>query len=161
VVVAVGLTLVELLAADDVKLPGVMATLVAPLATQLNLLLDPEVILEGLAANEVMVGFPVAFTVTVAVDVTDPAALVAVSVYVVVAAGLTLMEPAAAAEVNVLGVIAMVVAPLVAQLNVLLDPEFIVAGLAVNELMVGFPVVFTVTVAVDVTDPAAFVAISV
>jgi hypothetical protein len=44
------------------------------------LLIAPEVILEGLAVKEPIVGFPVVFTVTVSVDVAEPAALVAVSV---------------------------------------------------------------------------------
>jgi hypothetical protein len=80
---------------------------------------------------------------------------------VVVAVGLTLVEPLAAVEVNVPGVIPILVAPLVAQLNVLLAPEVILEGLAVKELIVGFPVVFTVTVSVDVAEPAALVAVSV
>jgi hypothetical protein len=80
VVVAVGLTLVEPLAAVDVNVPGVMARLVAPVVAQLNLLLSPEVILEGLAVKEMIVGLPVVFTVTVSVDVAAPVALVAVSV---------------------------------------------------------------------------------
>jgi hypothetical protein len=80
VVVAVGLTLVEPLADVDVNVPGVMARLVAPVVAQLNVLLEPEVILEGLAVKEPMVGLPVVFTVTVNVDVAEPTALVAVSV---------------------------------------------------------------------------------
>jgi hypothetical protein len=80
VVVAVGLTLVEPLAAVEVNVPGVIPILVAPLVAQLNLLLAPEVILEGLAVKELMVGLAVVFTVTVSVDVAEPAALVAVSV---------------------------------------------------------------------------------
>ena len=79
-VVAFGLTLVEPLADVEVNVPGVMARLVAPLVAQLNLLLAAEVILEGLAVKELIVGFPVVFTVTVSVDVAEPAALVAVSV---------------------------------------------------------------------------------
>jgi len=56
----------------------------------------------------------------------------------------------------------MEVAPLVAQLNVLLEPALMLAGLAAKELMVGLPdAATTVTVAVEVTDPAAFVAVSV
>ena len=62
-------------------------------------------------------------------------------------------------DVNVPGVMAIVVAPLVAQLSVLLEPELIVAGLGVKELIVGG--VLTVTVCVEVTEPAALVAVSV
>jgi hypothetical protein len=80
VVVVVGLTLVEPLAAVEVNVPGVIPILVAPLVAQLNLLIAPDVILEGLAVKELIVGFPVVFTVTVSVDVAEPAALVAVSV---------------------------------------------------------------------------------
>jgi hypothetical protein len=81
VVVAVGLTLVEPLAAVEVKVPGVMTMLVAPLVAQLSVLLVPEVMLVGLAIKELMVGrLGGGITVTVAVAVTEPVALVAVSV---------------------------------------------------------------------------------
>ena len=79
--VAVGLTLVDPLAVVEVKVPGVMAILVAPLVTQLRVLLEPDVMLVGLAVKELIIGLlGCALTVTVAVDVTEPAALVAVSV---------------------------------------------------------------------------------
>ena len=79
--VAVGLTVVEPLAVVEVNVPGVMAMLVAPLVTQLRVLLEPGVMLVGLAVKELMVGLlGGALTVTVAVDVTEPAPLVAVSV---------------------------------------------------------------------------------
>jgi hypothetical protein len=80
VVVAVGLTLVEPLADVEVNVPGVMARLLAPVVTQLSVLLEPEVILEGLALKELISGLLAVFTVTVSVDVVEPAALVAVSV---------------------------------------------------------------------------------
>jgi flagellar biosynthesis protein FliR len=79
-VVAVGLTLTEPLAAVEVKVPGAMAMLVAPVTDQLSVLLEPTVMLVGLAIKELMVGLLAAFTVTIAVDVTEPVALVAVSV---------------------------------------------------------------------------------
>ena len=79
-VVAVGLTVVEPLAEVDVNVPGVMAIPVAPVVTQLSVLLEPELMLVGLAVKELIVGLLGAFTVTVTVDVTEPAALVAVSV---------------------------------------------------------------------------------
>ena len=75
--------------------------------------------------------------------------------------GLTLVEPLADVDVKVPGVMAMLVAPVVVQLSVLLEPELILVGLAVNELMVGSLGVVTVTVAVDVVEPVAFVAVSV
>jgi hypothetical protein len=82
VVVAVGLTLVEPLGEVEVKVPGVMAIVVAPVVAQLSMLLEPELMLVGLAVKELTVGLPGVFvvTVTVAVDVAEPAALVAVSV---------------------------------------------------------------------------------
>lgn len=79
-VVAVALTLVEPLADVDVNVPGVMARLVAPLVAQLNMLLEPEVIVEGLAVKEPIVGLPVVYTVTVNVEIAEPAGLVAVNV---------------------------------------------------------------------------------
>ncbi|MGA3011050.1 MAG: hypothetical protein ABSD72_12395 [Terracidiphilus sp.] len=80
-VVAVGLTVVEPLAEVDVNVPGVMAILAAPLVDQLSVVLEPELMLVGLAAKELITGtLPVLFTVTVCVDVTEPARLVAVSV---------------------------------------------------------------------------------
>ena len=79
----------------------------------------------------------------------------------VVAVGLTVVAPLATVDVNVPGVMAMPVAPLVAQLNVLLEPELMLAGFAVKELMVGLLGVLTVTVTVDVTEPAVFVAVNV
>jgi hypothetical protein len=80
VVVAVGLTLVEPLADVEVNVPGVMASLLAPVVTQLSVLLEPEVIREGLAVKELISGLLAVSTVTVSVDVVEPAALVAVSV---------------------------------------------------------------------------------
>ena len=79
-VVAVGLTFVEPLADVDVKVPGVMAILVAPVVAQLSVLLDPEVIPVGFAVNELITGLPGAFTLMVSVDAVEPAALLAVSV---------------------------------------------------------------------------------
>ncbi len=64
----------------DVNVPGVMARLVAPVVAQLKVLLEPEVMLVGLAVKELMVGLLAPFTVTVSVDVVEPEALVAVSV---------------------------------------------------------------------------------
>jgi hypothetical protein len=63
--------------------------------------------------------------------------LVAVSVYVVVAVGLTGLEPLADVDVKVPGVIATEVAPVVAQFNVLLPPTLRLAGLAAKDLIRG------------------------
>jgi flagellar biosynthesis protein FliR len=57
-----------------------MAILVAPVVAQLSVLLEPEVMLVGSAVKELIVGLLAAFTVTFAVAVAEPAALVAVSV---------------------------------------------------------------------------------
>ena len=75
--------------------------------------------------------------------------------------GLTLVEPLAELDVNVPGVMAMVVAPVVAQLSVLPEPDVMLAGLAVKELMVGLLAADTVTVSVDVIEPTELVAVSV
>ncbi len=79
------------------------------------------------------------------------------------AVGLTLVEPLADVEVYVPGAMAMLVAPVVAQLSVLLVPDVIVVGLAVKELMAGLLGEFTltVTVTVEVVEPAALVAVNV
>jgi hypothetical protein len=47
---------------------------------------------------------------------------------VVVAVGLMFVEPLADVDVNVPGVMAILVAPVVAQLSVLLEPEVILVG---------------------------------
>jgi hypothetical protein len=56
---------------------------------------------------------------------------------VVVSVGVTLVVPVADVELKFPGVIAIVVARLVDQLNVLLDPELTLAGDAVNAVTVG------------------------
>ena len=75
--------------------------------------------------------------------------------------GLTFVEPVADVEVNVPGVMAIVVAPAVAQVSLLLEPKVILAGLATKELITGVPAVFTLMVSVAVAEPAALVAINV
>jgi hypothetical protein len=79
----------------------------------------------------------------------------------VVAVGLTLVEPLADVEVNEPGVMEMLVAPVVVQLSVLLEPAAMLAGFAVNELIVGLlpPVlVATTTVSTAEAVPAELVA---
>jgi hypothetical protein len=77
--------------------------------------------------------------------------------------GDTVVSPLAVAEVNPLGLIAMFVAPLVTQFNVLVAPALMLAGLAVKDVIVGFaaPEDVTVTVSTLVTEPEPFVAVSV
>jgi len=64
----------------ELNAPGVIATLVALVVAQLRVLLEPETMLVGLAAKELITGLLLAFTVTVTVAVVEPALLVAVSV---------------------------------------------------------------------------------
>jgi len=137
VVVAVGLTFVEPVADVDMKFPGVIAILVAPLVAQLSVLLDPAARLVGLAVNALIIGMAGGLTVTVKVEVVAPAALVAVRVYVVVAVGLNVVEPVADADVNVPGVMVILVAPLVDQFSVVLAPELMFVAAAIKELNVG------------------------
>ena len=138
VVVAVGLTLVEPLAAVEENVPGVMAMVVAPVVAQISALLDPAVMLAGLATKELMVGrLGGGIMVTVVAAVVEPTALVAVSVKVVVAVGLTLVEPLDAVEVKAPGVMAIVVAPVTAHAKVLFAPELMRAGFAAKEAMEG------------------------
>jgi hypothetical protein len=78
-VVAVGVTISVPLADVEVKVPGVIATLVASEVANDSVLLDPVVMLTGLAENEVIF-VSGAVTVTVRLDFIEPAAFVAVSV---------------------------------------------------------------------------------
>jgi hypothetical protein len=55
----------------------------------------------------------------------------------VVTVGLTLVEPVADVDVNVPGVMAILVAPATIQLSVLLAPEFMLVGSDVKEAIVG------------------------
>jgi hypothetical protein len=55
----------------------------------------------------------------------------------VVEAGLTLAVPVSDVEVKFSGAMAMLVAPVTAQLSVVLAPEVIVVGLAVKEVTTG------------------------
>ena len=136
-VVADGLTLVEPLPEVEVNVPGVMARLVAPVVAQLSMLFEPEVTLAGLAVKDLITGLSTAFTARVSLDVVEPAALLAVRVYVVVAVGFMLVEPLDDVDVNVPGVIAMLVAPAAAQLSVLLVPESMLVGSAAKDVIVG------------------------
>ena len=79
----------------------------------------------------------------------------------VVAAGLTFVEPLADVELNDPGAMAILVAPVVAQLSELLDPNVMVVGFAVKELIVGLPGALTVRVSEDVVEPAELAAVSV
>jgi hypothetical protein len=80
VVVELGATVVEPLADAELRPPGVIEILVAPVVDQLRVLLELDVMLVGLAVKELIDGLLGAFTVTVKVEVVEPMALVAVSV---------------------------------------------------------------------------------
>jgi hypothetical protein len=114
-----------------------MFSVVAPEVVQLSVLIPPNVMFVGLEVNELIVGSVGCVTVTTAVAVTEPVVFVAVSVYVVVAVGLKTTDPLADVDANVPGVMATPVAPAVVQLNVVVEPLMIDAGLAEKELMVG------------------------
>ena len=73
-------------------------------------------------------------------------------------AGFTVVEPVAEVEVNVPGVIAIDAAPVVFHESVLLAPDWMLVGLALNDVIDGF---LTVTVAMRVTEPAELVAVRV
>ena len=153
-VVACGFTFVVPLADADANVPGVIVMPVAPEVTQLNVLALPGATLEGLAVNELIVGAMGtlgADTVTVAVAVAEPAAFVAVSVYVVVADGLEDIEPVAEVEAKLPGVMVTLVAPEAAQLSVVLAPAAMLDGLAEKDAMVGSEV--CVAVLVNVPQP--------
>ena len=104
---------------------------------------------------------PVDVSVTIAEAVTDPAALVAVRTYVVVVSGLTFTVPLAEVDARFPGAMLSVVAPEVVQLSVLIPPNEMLVGLAVNELIVGRLGWVTVTTTVAVAVPVVFVAVSV
>jgi hypothetical protein len=115
----------------------------------------------GFATNELIFNCEAVTTVTVSAAVFEPFALVAVSVYLVVAAGLTLTDPVAELEENPPGLIEIFVVFFVVQLRVLLAPSRIFAGLALNELIIGFGGTVTVTFTIFVTVPALFLALRV
>jgi len=79
----------------------------------------------------------------------------------VVAVGLTPVEPLGPVVVNVPGVMAMLVAPVVSQLSSVLEPELMVAGVAVKEIIEGGVAAVTATVTVVVFEPEALLAFSV
>jgi hypothetical protein len=137
VVVASGLTFVVPLAEVDANVPGVIVSVAAPEVAQLSMLIAPKAMPVGLAVKEMIVGRFGAVTVTLTNAITDPVLFVAVSVYVVVAVGLSATEPVPEVEAKFPGAMVTLVAPCVFQLSVVLAPAVINAGLAVNEEIVG------------------------
>src|SRR5436305_322649 len=98
-----------------------------------------------------------AFTEIVIVRVTDPAEFVAVSVYVVVADGVTVADADAPTAPTPLSIVTDV-APVVVHDSVVDAPAVMLPADAVNNPIVGCAAV-TVTVAVRVTIPTEFVAV--
>ena len=136
-------------------MPWLMLRVGEPVTAQLNVLDCPGVIVAGDPQKLVMVGELPAVTVTDAVA--EPKAFVAVSVYAVVAEGVTTTDvPLTAPTV---GLMDRLVAPVTAQVSVLGLPAITAAGAAEKLVMTGgLP---TPTVAEAVTEPNVFVAVSV
>jgi hypothetical protein len=100
----------------------------------------------------------------VTVAVAAPALLVAVSVYRVLVAGVTVVDPEALVEVKAPGAIATEVAPVVFQDNVADCPAVMELGEAKNAVILGTDTgapADTEMAAVAVTDPELLVAVSV
>lgn len=135
-------------------------TLVIPLVDQLSVLLVPAMMIGGLAVNAVIFSLPVT-TVTIVVAVFEPFALLAVSLYVVVASGLTFKDPVAELDENPTGLIETAVALLADQMSVVLSPGAIFGALAVNEVIFGIGGAVTATFTVAVTVPELFSALNV
>jgi hypothetical protein len=142
-----------------------MDTDVAPVTLQFRVEDCPWSMVAGDAENKAMIGtpgpggLPPVFTVTVVCEVTEPAELVAVRMYVVVAAGDTLVVPAAATVPMEL--IDTEVAPVTLQLRAELPPVLMVAGEAAKKATIGTPAAgFTVTVTCAVVVPMALIAVS-
>jgi len=141
---------------------------VAPLTDQESVAGDPAVMVDGAALKEAMVGRGagagagggVTVTVTWAADV--PALFVALSVYVVVWAGETVVEVRPVTTPTLLLMLSEV-APLALQESVAGDPAVIVEGVAANEVILGSETAggLTVTVTCALVVPALFAAVSV
>src|ERR1035441_2546473 len=116
-----------------------METVAAPLVVQLSVDCCPGWMLRGLASKRMICGVPAevtgGLTVTVAVAVILPAGATAVRVYVVVVAGVTVVEPVAATLPTPLSMETLV-APCTNQVNVELWPALIVLGLASKRTIV-------------------------
>ena len=132
-----------------------MVTLVALVDVHVKVDEPPDAIVVGDALIDTVGTGAVAFTVTVADDVTDPTEFVAVSVYVVVAVGDTLRLPDAA-TVPIPWLMVTDVAFAVLHVSVDDCPELMVVGDADSEA-VGSEL--TVTVAVSVSLPLELVAV--
>src|SRR5690242_5924377 len=108
-----------------------MLTVVAPVVVQLKVEEPPGAMVSGLASKRMICGLPAAAgpTVTVAVAVTLPVGPVAVKVYVVVAFGVTCVEPVAATLPMPL-LMLTALAPCTTHVRVELCPGVMFGGLA-------------------------------
>jgi len=158
---AVGLTvtLVPVTAPGLVPVLALITTDAAPLTVQVNVAVAPGAIDAGVAAKAPITGNGSGVvTVTVAERVTLPPAFVAVSTYVVVAAGVTTRLVPVTTPMP--GAIVTRSAPVVAQFNVTGEPANTAAGVAAKDAIVGNGTV-TFTVTVRVTLPVSLVAVRV
>ena len=126
------------------KVPGVMDTLAAPEADHVSTELEPAAMLPGFAVKEEIVGAEggggggaLTVTVTVAVVEADPTLFVAVRMYVVVFAGLTVLEPLDFFEEKFPGVIVTWLAPEADHVSTELEPDAMLPGFAAKEEMTG------------------------
>jgi hypothetical protein len=140
-----------------VPTPWLMERDVAPLVVQARVALWPRAIVAGVTVKELIATLG-ARTVTVAVAVELPEALLAVSVYVVVAVGVTTFV--VPVTIPMPGLMARLIAPDTLQLRVLLCPAVRDAGDAAKAAIVGVPKAPTDTVTDAVTLPVALVAVS-
>ena len=115
--------------------PGLIDTEVAPVTFQDRVELCPPWIDGGLAVKASITGLPPSVTVTARVAVLWPVAFVAVSVYVVVAAGET--ETEVPTTVPTTGLIDTDVAPVTLHDRTALCPAWMDGGLAANDSIVG------------------------
>jgi hypothetical protein len=120
-----------------------MVTCAASLTFQLSVVDSPGDITEGVAPNALIVGKPPGAGLPVTVIVTEelvlPAALLAVSVKVVVLPGVITPEPDTGLTLPITGDIDAEVAFEMFQLNVEPSPAPMVVGEAVNEFITGDP----------------------
>jgi hypothetical protein len=165
VVVVVGLTVAQELAATLLPTPPLMLMVVAPLTCQQSCELWPELMVCGLALNTTTCGIVAGATVTVMGAVTvAPLAPVAVRVKVVVVVNAPVETLPFNGTAPMPPLIDTEVALLVAQLKVDDPPGAMVIGLASNRTICGAStgVVETVTVTVAFTElPPAPVAVKV
>ena len=133
--VAVGETVVDV----DVTAPTFWSIdiEVAPVTAQVSVADCPGMILVGAAVKLVITGRFTVITVTLAVPVTEPSALVAFMVYVVVVVGVTACDPDADTTPIFWSIDIACGDPVTLHCKVADWPEFIEAGVAVKDVITG------------------------